>query len=104
MPCYSTNSQCGNWVAVSGEAVESGALLQTNGYQWLPALCCDSVPPNTLIVGVSESDGSQYLGRVGGNTPRLTITELGKNNHFCFSWLGEEKQVANGELMVLTND
>ena len=60
----STNSQCGNSVAVSGEAMESGALLQTNGYQWLPALCGDSVPPNAVILGVSESDGSQYLGRV----------------------------------------
>ena len=50
---------------------------------------------------MSESDGSQYLGRVGGHAPCSIITQLGKMRHFCFNRLGEEKQVANSEKMVL---
>ena len=47
------------------------------------------MPPNAVIVGVIESDGSQYLGRVG----------VGKSKHFCCSWLGEEKHVVNSRIL-----
>ena len=41
------------------------------------------VPPYAVIVGVIESDGSQYQGRVGGRTSCSIITELGKIKFFA---------------------
>lgn len=106
VPCHVTsiNGLCDKWIRGDGELRESGALLKTNGHQWLRALSGDPVPPNSVIAGFSDTEGSLYLGRIGGNRRCSISSERGKIKHFSYFWCGEEKRIQNGELLVLTND
>ena len=101
-PCSvsSYSDKCYRWEG-EDESLDHGQLLQDTGYQLVRVKSGDPVPPNAVVIGLSDSEGSLYLGRVGGRTPCSIITdEDGKIKHF--SW--KEEQVANGEIMVLTND
>ena len=100
----SINGLCDQWIRGDGGLRECGVLLKTNGHQWLRALSGDPVPPNSVIAGLSDTEGSLYLGRVGGNRPCSISSERGKIKNFSYFWCGEEKHVENGELLVLTND
>ncbi|XP_068722500.1 uncharacterized protein [Montipora capricornis] len=106
IPCIvtSSNDQCDKWVGPDLDAFGSGALLKTNGHQWLRARSGDPVPPNSVIVGLSDTEGSLYLGRVGGNTPCSISSESGKIKQFFYCRHKKETRIENGELMVLTND
>lgn len=89
------------WNTTSGEKVFSGELLQDTGHELVRAKIGDPVPPNAVIAGLSETDGTLYLGRVGGSIPCAVSTEKDKIKNFCFYAAGV-KQVENGEIVVLT--
>jgi len=89
------------WKTVSGEQALSGELLQDTGYELVRAKTGDPVPPNAVIAGVSDSDGTLYLGRVGGSIPCAISAESDRIKHFCFYTDGV-KQVESGEIVVLT--
>ena len=89
------------WMAVSGEKATSGELLQYTGHELVRTRIGDPVPPNAVIAGVSDSDGTLYLGRVGGNIPCAVSTDGDRIKYFCFH-AGEVKQVESGEILVLT--
>lgn len=95
----SSDNKCSHWVG-RGETEQDGQLLQDTGHQLVRVKSGDPVPPNTVVVGVSDSEGSLYLGRFGGKYPCSISTKDGQIKHF--SWQG--KQAENGEIMVLTND
>ena len=89
------------WKTVSGEEARSGELLQDTGHELVRTRIGDPVPPNAVIAGVSDSDGTLYLGRVGGNIPCAISTDGVKIKYFCFHADGV-KQVESGEILVLT--
>ena len=89
------------WATVSGEKTSSGELLQDTGYGLVRTRIGDPVPPNAVIAGVSDSDGTLYLGRVGGNIPCAVSTDVDKIKYFCF-YADGVKQVESGEIVVLT--
>ena len=100
-PCIVTSKS--NYVWYVNESYKDfGELLQDTGHQLLRALRGDPVPPNAVIVGVSEPEGSLYLGRIGGNMPCTISTEDGKIKYFN-DLTKKEKRVESGEIMVLTN-
>ena len=104
IPCrFTTNKNvCHLWEIDSDDWISAGEILQDTGHQLLRALSGDPVPPNAVNVGVSETEGSLFLGRVGGTIPCSISTENGKIKHFIYFKQGEKK-VENGEIMVLTN-
>ena len=88
-------------MTVSGEKALSGELLLNTSYELVRTRIGDPVPPNAVIAGVSDSDGTLYLGRVGGNIPCAISTDGDKTKYFCFHAAGV-KQVESGEIVVLT--
>lgn len=92
------------WKTTSGEKVSSGELLllNDNGHELVRVNIGDPVPPNAVIAGLSETDGTLYLGRVGGSIPCAVSTEKDKIKNFCFSDAAGVKQVESGEIVVLT--
>ena len=58
------------------------------------------MPPNAVIGGVKEPEGSLYLGRIGGKTPCSISSEKGRIKSFFYG----AKKVKSGEILVLTND
>lgn len=101
-PCRVTiaSSRIGQWFLMSGHFENSGELLRNTGHVFVRANAGDDVPPNGVISGVSEPEGSMYLGRIGGNNPCSITTENGKIKYFLYG----TKKVQSGEILVLTND
>ena len=94
-------SQIKQWnCAMSGTLSTSGELLRDTGHKFVRAKAGDDVPPHGVISGVSEPEGSMYLGRIGGNVPCSITTEGGKIKNFLYG----TKKVQSGEILVLTND
>ena len=89
------------WKTVSGEEARRGELLRDTGHELVRTRIGDPVPPNAVIAGVSDSDGTLYLGRVGGNIPCVVSTDGDRIKYFCFHADGV-KQVESGEILVLT--
>jgi len=89
------------WNTVSGEQASRGELLEDTGHELLRAKTGDPLPPNAVIAGVSDSDGTLYLGRVGGSIPCAVSAESDKIKYFCF-YADGAKQVESGEIVVLT--
>ena len=83
----------------TGSLVRIGEILLETGHR---ALSGDPVPPNAVNVGVSETEGSLFLVRVGGTIPCSISTENRKIKDFIYFKEGK-KQVENGEIMVLSN-
>lgn len=90
-----------SWKTVSGEEALSGELLLDTGHELVRTRIGDTLPPNAVIAGVSDSDGTLYLGRVGGNVPCAISTDGDRIKYFCFHADGV-KQVESGEILVLT--
>ena len=86
---------------VDGVEQISGELLQNTGHEFIRAKIGDLVPPNAVIGGVIDPEGTLYVGRIGGSTPCAISTENGNIKNFCF-YAVEAKQVESGEIMVLT--
>ncbi|KAJ7382352.1 hypothetical protein OS493_035411 [Desmophyllum pertusum] len=93
------------WVVDPGAAsYESGDLLKNTGFELIRANKGDAVPPNAVMSGVTEADGSLFVGRVGGSIPCHITTKDGKIQHFVYGLLpGGVKRVENGEVIVLTS-
>ena len=89
------------WKTASGEVLSRGELLKDTGHEFVRTKNGDPVPPNAVIAGVSDSDGTLYLGRVGGNIPCAVSAESDRIKYFCFYTDGV-KQVESGEIVVLT--
>ncbi len=89
-----------SWFSVNGVKLLNGELLKDTGHEFVRASRGDLVPPNAVIGGVSASEGTLYLGRVGGNIPCSVSTESGRIKFFCF-YAGNAEQVQSGEIMVL---
>ncbi len=90
-----------SWQTVTGEEVSSGELLKDTGYELVRAKIGDPVPPNAVVGGVNDPEGTLYIGRVGGNIPCSISTEGGRIKYFYF-FSGKKKQVEGGEIVVLT--
>jgi len=90
------------WKTASGEQALSGEVLANTGLELVRTKNGDPLPPNAVIAGVSDSDGTLYLGRVGGNIPCAVSAESDRIKYFCFYAAGV-KQVESGEIVVLTN-
>ena len=89
------------WFSVlNGEELLNGELLKDTGHEFIRASRGDPVPPNAVIGGVNASEGTLYLGRVGGNIPCSVSIESGRIKCFCFH-AGNGKQVQSGEVLVL---
>jgi len=82
------------------ESDESGHVLYDEGHEFVRAKAGDPVPPHAVVTGVSEPEGSLYLGRVGGNIPCTISTEGGNIKYFCY----QSKKVQSGEILVLTKN
>jgi len=89
------------WKTVSGEQALSGEILQDTGHELVRAKTGDPVPPNAVMAGLSDSDGTLYLGRVGGSIPCAVSAESDRIKYFCF-YTDRVKQVESGEIVVLT--
>ena len=89
------------WETVSGGEALNGELLLDTGHELVRTRTGHPLPPNAVIAGVSDSDGTLYLGRVGGNIPCAVSTDGDKIKYFCFYAAGV-KQVESGEIAVLT--
>ena len=76
-------------------------LLKNTGFELIRAKRGDPIPPNAVMTGVTEADGSLFVGRVGGSIPCYITTDDGKIQSFVYE-TDTEKRVANGEVMVLT--
>ena len=107
-PCgvsVTTNNKCSEWNSntVYKLPVTSGEILQATGHQFYRVKSGDPIPPNAVIVGVSGTEGSLYLGRVGGKIPCSVSTEDGKIKKFFYP-TGDETdfESSSGEILVLT--
>ena len=103
IPCAvaSNGSLCNTWLMVGSVTHESGELLKNTGFELIRAKRGDPIPPNAVMTGVREDDGSLFVGKVGGTIPCYVTTEDGKIQSFVYGF-DKEKRVANGEVMVLT--
>ena len=101
-PCLvtTTGREINQWFPMSGDIRNSGQLLRDTGHEFVRAKAGDNVPPHGVISGVSEPEGSMYLGRIGGNIPCSITAEGGKIKNFLYG----TKKVQSGEILVLTND
>ncbi|KAJ7382353.1 hypothetical protein OS493_035412 [Desmophyllum pertusum] len=99
----SIGGRCDMWYTASGDQEQSGELLRDTGHEFIRAKSGDPLPPHAVIVGMSDTHGSLYLGRVGGNIPcSISTNDDGRIKSFCyFSW-PKEKRVERGEIMLLT--
>lgn len=102
IPCAVTSSgNCRQWM-VCGWGYEKGDLLKNTGFELLiRAKRGDPIPPNAVMTGVTEEDGSLFVGRVGGSIPCYITTKGGKIQCFVYG-LDRERRVENGEVLVLT--
>ncbi len=92
-----------SWFLVNVEELLNGELLKDTGHEFVRASRGDLVPPNAVIGGVSASEGTLYLGRVGEifHVQSAPI-ESGRIKYFCFyAGIRNAKQVQSGEIMVL---
>ena len=110
VPCgvsVTANNKCSGWNSNRGYQLPktSGEILQATGHQLYRVKSGDPIPPNAVIVGVSGTEGSLYLGRVGGKIPCSVSTEDGKIKKFFYR-TGEKTRFesSSGEILVLTND
>ena len=100
------NNKCSGWNSNSMyEPMTSGDILQATGHQLYRVKSGDPIPPNAVIVRVSGTEGSLYLGRVGGKIPCSVSTEDGKIKQFFYR-TGEKTRFesSSGEILVLTKD
>jgi len=79
---------------------KSGHILRDTGHEFVRAKAGDPVPPHGVVTGVSEPEGSLYLGRVGGHIPCTISTKDGNIKYFCHL----SSQFQSGEILLLTND
>ena len=107
-PCgvsVTANNKCSgwNWNTRYRLPVTYGEILQATGHQLFRVKSGDPIPPNAVIVGVSGTEGSLYLGRVGGKIPCSVSTEDGKIKKFFYP-TGDETgfESSSGEILVLT--
>ena len=100
-PCKvtKTGKQISQWITMSGDIRNNGELLRDTGHEFVRVKAGDDVPPHGVISGVSEPEGSMYLGRIGGNIPCSITAEGGKIKNFLYG----TKKVQSGEILVLTN-
>lgn len=96
------------WNVVHARYEYSAELLRTTGHDFVRAKAGDHVPPNAVIAGASESDGSLFLGRAGGNTPCSVSTSEGKIKDFYYRLQGPAgrvgsvlKKIQSGEILIL---
>ena len=102
IPCAVTSSgNCGKWVVGTYQDVK-GDLLKNTGFELIRAKRNDPVPPNAVMTGVLPTNGSLFVGRVGGNIPCYITTEEGKIQCFVYGVQTQNFSVENGEIMVLT--
>ncbi|KAL9969799.1 hypothetical protein ACROYT_G022058 [Oculina patagonica] len=80
-----------SWFSVNGEELLNGELLKDTGHEFVRASRGDLVPPNAVIGGVSASEGTLYLGRVGGNIPCSVSTESGRIKYSVLFLCGKRK-------------
>ena len=106
-PCgvSTSNDVCNKWYEGDKTSHTSGDILQATGHQLYRVKSGDLVPPNAVIVGVSGTEGSLYLGRLGGKIPCSVSTEDGKIKQFFYP-TGDETRLesSSGEILVLTNN
>ena len=103
IPCSVTVTsgiQFENWVPLHNVSrpEQSGDILFDDGHEFVRAKTGDPVPPHAVVAGVSQPEGSLYLGRVGGNMVCSISTEGGKIKSFCY----KSQKVQSGEILVLT--
>ena len=101
IPCSVTvaGGKLNTWVTGDGFTAKSGGeLLLDTGHEFLRSKAGDLVPPHAVITGVTEPEGSLYLGRVGVDIPCSISTEGGKIKSFYYG----SKKVQSGEILVLT--
>ncbi|KAM7449507.1 hypothetical protein ABFA07_002645 [Porites harrisoni] len=108
VPCgvsVTPDNKCSEWNSNSRYELlqTSGEILQATGHQLYRVKSGDPIPPNAVIVGVSGTEGSLYLGRVGGKIPCSVSTEDGKIKKF-FYLTGDKTdfESSSGEILVLT--
>ena len=107
-PCgvstYRSDEVC-EWYEGGKTSHTAGDILQATGHQLYRVKSGDPVPPNAVIVGVSGTEGSLYLGRLGGKIPCSVSTEAGKIKQFFYPTRGETQlESSSGEILVLTNN
>ena len=111
MPCAVSvsNEACGTWAEGDKTCHSSGHILQATGHQLYRVKSGDPLPPNAVVVGLSDTEGFLYLGRVEGRygrrPPCSVSTEDGKIKQFFYP-TGVKTRFENacGEILVLTND
>ena len=109
-PCgvsVTADNECSEWNSKTtyGFRETSGEILQATGHQLYRVKSGDPIPPNAVIVGVSGTEGSLYLGRVGGKIPCSVSTEDGKIKKFFYPTGDETRfESSSGEILVLTKD
>ncbi|KAJ7382351.1 hypothetical protein OS493_035410 [Desmophyllum pertusum] len=108
MPCavIIRDNLCEAWlVEPEKDSITCGDFLKDTGFELIRANKGDVVPPNAIMAGVTATDGSLFVGRVGGSIPCHIATKNGKILHFVYGhgFVGGVKRVENGEVMVLTS-
>ena len=101
------DNECSEWNSKTtyGFRETSGEILQATGHQLYRVKSGDPIPPNAVIVGVSGTEGSLYLGRGGGKIPCSVSTEDGKIKKFFYPTGDETRfESSSGEILVLTKD
>ena len=110
VPCgvsVTANNKCSGWYSKTGYQLPmtSGDILQATGHQLYRVKSGDPIPPNAVIVGVSGTEGSLYLGRVGGKIPCSVSSEEGKIKKFFYRTGAKTRfESSSGEILVLTKD
>ena len=111
VPCAVSvcNKNCHRWDEGDNDSHSSGHILQATGHQLYRVKSGDPLPPNAVVVGLSDTEGFLYLGRVersyGRKPPCSVSTEDGKIKQFFYP-TGDKTRFENacGEILVLTND
>ena len=111
VPCAVSVSykNCGTWHEGDNKCHSSGDILQATGHQLYRVKSGDPLPPNAVVVGLSDTEGFLYLGRVegsyGSKVPCSVSTEDGKIKQFFYPTGDKTRfESACGEILVLTND
>jgi len=104
IPCAVTTSsgKCRTWMVGEDSGYKNGDLLKNTGFELIRATHGDPVPPNAVMTGVTQANGSLFVGRVGGSIPCYITTENGKILYFVYGLEEKKFYVNNGEVMVLT--
>ena len=111
VPCAVSvsNETCDTWAEGDKKSHSSGDILQVTGHQLHRVKSGDPLPPNAVVVGLSDTEGFLYLGRVEGSygrkLPCSVSTEDGKIKQFFYPTREETRfESACGEILVVTND